>query len=50
MKEHNNKIDIIVNNSGRTIRSHCLDADFENEKYILRLNLLSQIALTKVYP
>ena len=48
MKKYDNKIDILINNSGRSVRANGLEMDFENEEYIMNLNFMSKVALTKV--
>jgi len=42
------KIDILINNGGISMRSGFLENSFENEITMLNVNYLSQIALTKV--
>jgi len=48
IKEKSLKVDIIINNAGISVRSSVVDNAFENEKQIMNVNYLSQVALTKV--
>ena len=42
------KIDILINNAGLSMRASCLEHSFEKDKYIMTVNFLSVVALTKV--
>ncbi len=42
------KIDILINNAGLSMRASCLDHSLENDIYLLNVNLVGVIALTKV--
>nr|QHA94761.1 retinaldehyde anabolism [Holothuria glaberrima] len=45
--EYFKKIDILVNNSGRSQRSIAIEADLSTTEFILKLNLLGAISITK---
>jgi len=47
IKKNDLKVDIIINNAGVSVRSSVVDNAFENEKHIMNVNYLSQVALTK---
>lgn len=47
-KNPDKKIDILINNAGLSMRATCLEHTFEQDLYIMRVNFLSCIALTKV--
>ncbi|XP_071833166.1 dehydrogenase/reductase SDR family member 7-like [Apostichopus japonicus] len=44
---HFKKIDILVNNSGRSQRSEAIEAELSTDQFILHLNLLGSISITK---
>lgn len=47
-KNPERKIDILVNNAGLSMRASCLEHTFEKDKYLMNVNFLSVVALTKV--
>jgi short-subunit dehydrogenase len=48
-KNPGKKIDILLNNAGLSMRATCLEHTFEKDKYIMNVNFLSVIALSKVF-
>ena len=48
LKNPNKKIDILINNAGLSMRASCLEHTFEKDVYIMKVNFLSCVALTKV--
>jgi dehydrogenase/reductase SDR family protein 7B len=43
------KVDILMNNAGASMRAEFLDFAFENEKQMMNVNYLSQVAISKVF-
>ncbi|XP_078578745.1 dehydrogenase/reductase SDR family member 7-like isoform X2 [Branchiostoma floridae x Branchiostoma japonicum] len=44
---HFGKVDVLINNSGRSQRSSFLETSLEGNRHILELNVLGQVSLTK---
>lgn len=47
-KSPTKKIDILVNNAGLSMRASCLEHSLEQDIYLMKVNFLSCVALTKV--
>ena len=43
----NEKVDILINNAGVSMRVHFIDYPYKNNEYMTNLNYNSPIALTK---
>ena len=43
------RIDILINNAGLSMRATCLEHTFDQDKYLMNVNFLSYVALTKVF-
>jgi len=49
LKNPEKKIDVLINNAGLSMRATCLEHTFEQDKYIMNVNFLSYVALSKVF-
>jgi dehydrogenase/reductase SDR family protein 7B len=48
MKKGRPKIDILINNGGLSMRASALETKLEMDQYIMTVNFMSAVALTKV--
>ena len=44
-----NRVDIVINNAGLTMREEFINTDFKTCQYMINTNLISHIAITKAF-